>query len=327
MADVTLNSYPETRAAAATAFEGFGVSLSEIKRTTADLLSQIGKYGFFEEYSKHDISHIDEVLKLSDWLVDDDTKKIMSDADWFLITLSIYFHDMGMLVTRDEFASRDQSSFASFCSDVMFTGPRSAEYKARVNELGQNERDVFLYQEFVRYNHARRVRQWIEGNVSPSLGVSEAAVAEVQRVLSNLDPTLRRDLALIAESHHLDDLDDLTKYKIVQPYGSSDAETANVQYCAIILRAADLLHMRRDRTPSVLFRTINPTDPISQREWAKQNAVRRVMPRIGLNDERIPDPKAPKDTIEVHATFTEENGFFRANILFDVCRERDSEVS
>jgi molecular chaperone HtpG len=57
MADVTLNSYPETRAAAATAFEGFGVSLSEIKRTTADLLSQIGKYGFFEEYSKHDISH------------------------------------------------------------------------------------------------------------------------------------------------------------------------------------------------------------------------------------------------------------------------------
>jgi molecular chaperone HtpG len=68
--------------------------------------------------------------------------------------------------------------------------------------------------------------------------------------------------------------------------------------------------MRRDRTPSVLFRIINPTDPISQREWAKQNAVRRVMPRMGLNDERLPDPKAPKDTIEIHATFTEENGFF-----------------
>jgi molecular chaperone HtpG len=68
--------------------------------------------------------------------------------------------------------------------------------------------------------------------------------------------------------------------------------------------------MRRDRTPSVLFRVINPIDPISQREWAKQNAVRRVMPRLGLNEEGIPDAKAPKDTIEVHATFNEENGFF-----------------
>ncbi|MET3335831.1 molecular chaperone HtpG [Bradyrhizobium japonicum] len=310
MADVTLDSYPEQRAAAATAYEGFGVSLAEIKRTAAELLSQIGKYGFFEEYSKHDISHIDEVLKLADWLVDDETKKVMSDADWFLITLSIYFHDMGMLVTKDEFERRDQSSFAAFCSDVLFAGPQSAEYKARVSELGQKESDLFLYQEFVRYNHAKRVRQWIEGSVSPSLGVSDTAVAEVQRVLSNLDPTLRRDLALIAESHHLDDLDNLTKYKIVQPYGSSDGETANVQYCALILRAADLLHMRRDRTPSVLFRIINPKDPISQREWAKQNAVRRVMPRMGLNEERLPDPKAPKDTIEVHATFTEENGFF-----------------
>ncbi|PWW71537.1 hypothetical protein C7212DRAFT_349018, partial [Tuber magnatum] len=163
---------------------------------------------------------------------------------------------------------------------------------------------------FVRHNHARRIRQWIEGTLDPTLGVSEAAISEVQRVLTNLDPTLRRDLALIAESHHLDDLDDPIKYKVVQPYGSSDAETANIQYCAIVLRAADLLHMRRDRTPSVLFRIINPTDPISQREWAKQNAVRRVMPRMGLNDERLPDPLAPKDTIEVHATFTEENGFF-----------------
>jgi molecular chaperone HtpG len=75
MSDVSLDLYPEIRAAAATAFEGFGVSLSEIKRTTAELLSQIGKHGFFAEYSKHDISHIDEVLKLADWLVDDETKK------------------------------------------------------------------------------------------------------------------------------------------------------------------------------------------------------------------------------------------------------------
>jgi molecular chaperone HtpG len=302
-------TYAEQRAQRATCLEGFGVSLSEIKRTTADLLSQIGKHGFFAEYSKHDISHIDEVLKLTEWLIDDDTKKVMSDADWFLITLSIYFHDMGMLVTKEEFENRNNSSFSDFCSEVLFNGPESEEYRSRVDELSATERDIFLYQEFVRYNHARRIRQWIEGTPS-NLGVASAAATEVQRVLANLDPTLRRDLALIAESHHLDDLDDERKYKVIQPYGSTDAETANLQYCAIILRSADLLHMRRDRTPSVLFRLINPKDPVSQREWAKQNAVRRVMPRLGTNDDGFPDQKAPKDTIEVHATFREESGFF-----------------
>ncbi len=195
-------------------------------------------------------------------------KKVMTDADWFLITLSIYFHDMGMLVTRDEYATREQSGFSDFCKDVLFTGPRSDDYQAKIDELPPEDRDIFLYQEFVRFNHAKRVRQWIEGDLGPELGVANAAAGEVQRILANLDPTLRRDLALIAESHHLDDLDDLSKYKLVQPYGATDPETANIQYCAIILRAADLLHMRRDRTPSVLFRIINPTDPISQREWA-----------------------------------------------------------
>src|SRR5262249_6767744 len=155
----------------------------------------------------------------------------------------------------------------------------------------------------VRANHARRARHWIEGTINNRFGSTETTSAEVQRVLTNLDDTLRRDLGLIAESHHLDDLDDISKYKLVQPYGPSDAETANLQYCAIILRSADLLHMRRDRTPSVLFRTINPTDPISQLEWAKQNAVRRVMPRRGLNDDNVPDEKAPKETIEIHARF------------------------
>ena len=128
MADPVFKSYAERRALEATKFESFAVNLSEVKRVTSELLSQIGKNGLFAEYTKHDISHIDEVLALADWLVDDETRKHMSDADWFLITLSIYFHDMGMLVTKEEFNNRDQSSFAEFCNTELFSGPRSDEY-------------------------------------------------------------------------------------------------------------------------------------------------------------------------------------------------------
>jgi hypothetical protein len=70
---------------------------------------------------------------------------------------------------------------------------------------------------------------------------------------------------LVCESHHLDDLNDLEKYRVSQPYRDSNAETANLQYAAILLRVADLLHITSDRTPSICFRVINPTDPVSQR--------------------------------------------------------------
>jgi hypothetical protein len=55
---------------------------------------------------------------------------------------------------------------------------------------------------------------------------------------------------------------------------------------------------------------VNPTDPISQQEWAKQMAVKRVRPKLGLNEDRLPDEKALKDTIEVFAFFIKEDGFF-----------------
>ncbi len=120
----------------------------------------------------------------------------------------------------------------------------------------------------------------------------------------------RNDLALVCSSHHLSDLDDLQRYKTSQPYGNSDDETANVHYAALILRCADLLHITSDRTPSVMYRLIAPHDPVSQREWAKQRAVRRVRPQKGRDRDGKFSDTAPQDTIEVFATFDEADGFF-----------------
>lgn len=38
-----------------------GLKLLHIKREVEKLLSHIGDYGFFMEYTKHDISHIEEM--------------------------------------------------------------------------------------------------------------------------------------------------------------------------------------------------------------------------------------------------------------------------
>ena len=234
----------------------------------------------------------------------------LTPADWLLIVLSIYLHDLGMLVTRAEFEAREKSGFVTFRAQILFAGEKGKDYKAKIDTLPPDAAERFLYQEFVRERHADRIRAWVTGKAPEILGVSVDAMQQIDELLRPLSPQFRRDLALVCESHHRDDLHDFKKYKISQPYGNSDPETANVHYSAILLRSADLLHITKDRTPSIVFKAINPTDPLSQQEWAKQMAVTRVRPKLGLNKEGNPDPDAPKDTIEVHAYFTREDGFF-----------------
>lgn len=288
------------------------INLSEIRNDVAALLGHIGRDGFFDEYTKHDMSHVDGMLNSLDWLIPPTTAAIMSPTDWLLTVLAIYFHDLGMLVTKTEFAARNQSPFIRFKEEVLGTDTLGTDYRDNLSRRYPlpDAQERFLYQEYIRRTHPARVAAWLRG-VPDMPPQGTAAIAEVvQRLVDGVDIAFQRDLALVCESHHLDDLGDAKKYPVSRPYGNSAAETANVQYAAILLRSADLLHVTQDRTPSVEFRVINPTDPTSQVEWAKQMAVRAVRPRPQEDgDDPQQLPQVP-DTIEVHATFTDADGFF-----------------
>src|SRR5262245_24054195 len=187
----------EQRAIKATRLESFAINLEGMRRSVVEILSEFGKHGFFDEYTVHDFSHCYEMLKLTEWLIPSETATKMSEGDWFTIVLSCYLHDLGLLITRDEFNNRDQSTFASFCEEVLFSGAGSADYRAKIQALPQDQRDRFLYQEFVRANHGARIRAWVEGKPHFHIGFAEAALHEVDKLLSNLPPTFRRDLALV----------------------------------------------------------------------------------------------------------------------------------
>jgi hypothetical protein len=240
----------------------------------------------------------------------------MTEADWLLIVLSSYFHDVGMLVTESEYAARADSDFESFCAEELFVGDKGRDYKSKVMALG-DDADRFLYQEYVRYHHAGRIADWIQGQVDPRRGVAPDTADAVSAVLGPLPETFRRDLALVCESHHLSDLNDTDKYPTSQPYGDSDEATANVQYAALLLRTADLLHITSDRTPSMMFKLINPQDPVSQREWSKQAAVRRVKGQKGKDKEGNFSDAAQRTVIEVHATFDDADAFFGLTSYLD----------
>lgn len=237
-----LPTYAEQQAKQCESLSAYrGLNLLHIRSEVTQFLGLIGRDGIFDQYTVHDISHIDKMLHSLDWLVPDSTKQVMTPSDWLMTVLAIYFHDMGMLVTAREFDARATTDFPRYRDEVLFAGPNGVDYKAKVTSLGERA-ERFLYQEFVRHKHAERIRAWITGQIRSDLGAAWDAFTQIDTLLESLGPQFRRDLGLICESHHLNDLHDLKKYKPSQPYGDSDAETANLQYCAVLLRTADLLH-------------------------------------------------------------------------------------
>lgn len=317
-------SNAERRALAALELPSFPINLVEIKRTVKDILSLFGRGEVFSEYTSHDISHIDDMLSTLDWLIPAQTADTLTPAEWLMIVLSVYFHDMGLIVTQDEYANRNKSGFQAFCEKTLFSNPGGQDYKAKVDQLDGEQREKFLYQEFVRHNHGTRVRTWIEGGTNNELGSAKAQIAEIDRLLKPLDHDFRKDLAIVCESHNLDDLDKLEKYRLSNPYGNSDEETVNLQYCAAILRTVDLIQITRHRAPSALYRLINPVDPISQSEWAKQNSVKRVRAKVAQDREGNASLDIQSDTIEVFATFIDQNGFFGLTSYLQYAEEQVS---
>lgn len=305
-----LSSNAETNALLAQGLQSFSsFNLLGVKQGLETLLAQFGRDGIFREYTKHDLSHVETLLQMLDWVVVPEAAKAMSPVDWMLAVLATYFHDAGLIVTRDEFANRSNTAFPDFKRQIL-ASPQPSAYKERVEALDPEERERFLYQEFVRVHHAERIKHWVEGRSDQRLGVSHSAASGVSALLANLDENFKGDLAIVCESHHLDDLNDLDKYNPRRAYGSDPRETANLQFAAILLRTVDLLHVTKDRAPSLAFRLIAPSDPKSIEEWQKQMevvAVRMAPPR----DERgNVDRNATPDTIAVSATFRDPLGFF-----------------
>lgn len=300
-----------------------GVKLLHIKRQVAELLNHIGKMEIFSEYTKHDISHVDEMLRLAEWIIPEKTKASMTPAEWMMLVLAIYFHDMGMIVTKQEFENRDKTDFVEYRKKV-YEGREGQEYKKKVLKLDNPDR--FLYQEFVRSNHAKRINLWLSGEDEAKLGWTEGIATEIKDLMKNVDSLFMQDLAVICESHHLDNLYDYDIYDTNKYYESSEEGKVNLQYIAVILRTVDLLHITMDRTPATEFRVFCPTDPISIIEWQKQKAIRAIKPLEMRDADGNIDKNLQSDTIYITAYFEEANQAEAFFALMDYIRFARTEL-
>lgn len=274
-----------------------GIKILKIKDSIASMLKAIGTNGIFEQYTIHDISHVNEMLKIAEWLIPDSTKELMTDAEWLMLTLAIYFHDLGMVVSKKEFEQRESNTlFVEFKQNALEN--TTPEYKKFIED------DKYLYQEFVRANHAFRIREWLENKRENKSGVTNEQSEILNADLSYLSEKFKCDLGVICESHHKDDIDNFEKYKIKYRYGNETQSVVNLNYIALILRCTDLLHITNDRTPSIERKLLDVSNPVSILEWEKQQAVKAIAPQSKRDGEGNIDDTIEKDTIEITAYFS-----------------------
>lgn len=206
---MTLGTFAEQQADMARDLPGFkGFSLPGFRAELVEWLGLIGRVeGIFSTYTKHDISHIDSMLKMLDWLIPDQTKAQMTPADWLLTVLSIYLHDLGMFVTQDEFVHhRENEAFLRWFNGLRET-KEGQDYLVRPYRMTEIEKERFFFQEFVRMGHAQRIREWVTGRHTTTWGDKVLPIAnEIDQLMSALPVRFREYLGLVCESHHRENL-------------------------------------------------------------------------------------------------------------------------
>lgn len=303
MAGVQLKYTAEKNAQKALKYEFCqGLKLETVKDFVQSTLAKIGRNGIFAEYTMHDISHVNGVLQLLDKIIPDKTKKIMTDADWLMIVLSVYFHDLGMYIPDQEFENRRSNEEFLVFEEEMRRYPSVMTY---LSSLDDDKQSRFIYQEYVRKNHGARVAEWIK-NCDKKPGEPYELIRDKIGMLDALSRTM---LAEICRSHQLNELPEFLQ-SADRSLGPSAQEKVNLLYVSVLLRSADLLHITQDRTPNVEFRLISPRNEISIMEWQKQKAVRSLEIRYERKSGGRMDDSVQPHAFEIQAEFEKAECYF-----------------
>lgn len=306
-----INSFAENKALEAISLESFKeLNLQTIKDKLEKMLDEIGRNGLFSEYTMHNISHVDGMLGLLEQIVPDKVKEIMTPTDWMMTVLSVYFHDLGMLITNEEYDKRySNEDFLSYLK----SHPK--------NEIEKNDDyDKVIYQDFVRKHHGDRINNWIN-NTNKPIDESQPVMKFLYDMLHGLESKILRDLAQLCKSHQEDLKDSIEDYEADRQYEQDEKSCFNKLYVAALLRVADLLHVNSERAPQEKFLLISPQDPYSRREWVKQKSINCIRPRKEKDRDGNVDDKLEQHCFEIVGEFNDEDAFSHFQLYLDYAEQ------
>jgi hypothetical protein len=242
-------------------------NLSNVKRVTeyaADILNRTNET--FPNYTWHNPKHALNVLSLMDEILGD-FEETLTPSECTILLISAFMHDIGMAFTPEErellFQHRDFSKFGDFEKYKKEKPEIHLKYRtAKRNGDDKVLREIAL--DYCRWKHAERVDLYL-------------LIIEREGWLFWDGKPLRKSIRLVCESHNWDikkllSLDDNGDLRLNTTYWGSKAD---LLFCAILLRLADILDFDRTRAPKLLHRYLGlspDNEPVSDMEWKKHMA-------------------------------------------------------
>lgn len=272
-------------------FEAAEVSsrVSAVVQEVWPLLQQVSRS--FPLYTLHDPEHSFRVAESMVKMVPKRTLIQLNSIELSVLLYAAYLHDIGMAASQENLygwlKSNDYEAFIA-AHDNWESPIHSYERHRNESEdgemLAKTLDDLILrqlqdaaYTDYLREKHVQRGAEFIQANYS-SKGLSDNKI-QVQEV------NYAEYVALVCKSHG--DSAMLLKSERFRRDAHIGKFSLNLQYCAVILRLADLADLDPERTPKVLLdfimldlRTTDSVEGVipqarakSAEEWAKHRAV------------------------------------------------------
>lgn len=289
----------------ATPGDGLVAKADRLIETATPLLDLIVA-GPFREFTLHNRDHAKKVLHLTGQLAGPETASQLSRLECLILIFAAYLHDLGMTVTwKERERILDSTEFIETLADWQELSNMLSMARSQISKLDSAVADKMLSAEeaerqrlrveteihqlqeaalcaYLRPRHAMRAR-YVElaEQLKRDSGMSE--LFSFQGV-SFLEP-----LISICWSHNEDPA---VLAEVKGPYEDTFprdlticGEVLNTQFCAALLRLADIMDFDRERTPRVLFEALGiasrsvPSAEVTLREWSKHLSVHTIETR------------------------------------------------
>lgn len=239
----------------------------------------------FDNFTLHDAKHSLNLLGIAGDIIADDTLKSLSSVEIGIMIYSFYLHDLGMALSyADSKRIYESDDFINFLD----SHPEYSGEIGRLKKKNEQEGNKVIVDKTISDLYHAALTEYIRPNHATE-GRYNAVFDEIEKNFKDAfeykGVSFKDQIMLICKSHNektysLMDADNGTKLYDPETYVSGCV--LNMQFCAAVLRLADILDFDNERVPKSLFSAIGLTDKkmpgykISLDEWQKQMAVHTI---------------------------------------------------
>ena len=248
------------------------------------ILNSIGS-GTFHDYTLHTPVHSRKLLHLAEYIIPEETLNQLSLLELAVLIMAFYLHDIGMAVDekrKDEILKSDD--FKLFIESHKEFQDKLIALRNEIKITPDAQKP--LYEEHLTQVLYTAMTSYLRPKHTDH-GVYDNAMKEIELTRPDIftygGASFRNELITLCHSHGEDAVylnkQDPGGERILPDGLYYKDQRLNLQYCAAILRLADILDFDAERTPSVLFRSLGIEDKklpgfkVSLKEWKKQMSV------------------------------------------------------